>query len=180
VRPRALVLATGTHDGVLAVPGNDLPGTFSARAVMRLNGLDIALHERAVLVGEGRFASAIAAALGRRLVARLAADDVVSIEGGSAVRAVVTRGGERIEVAAVLTDLPPAPAFELAAQAGAATRATPSGFAVDVDACGRAGPALWALGGSTGRSSGPGVAATVAGDVAAWLASAPSVSPRIG
>jgi sarcosine oxidase, subunit alpha len=35
VRARAKVLATGAHDGVLAVPNNDLPGVFSARALAR-------------------------------------------------------------------------------------------------------------------------------------------------
>ena len=36
VRPRATLLAPGAHDGVLAVPGNDLPGVLSARALTRL------------------------------------------------------------------------------------------------------------------------------------------------
>ena len=36
MRPRATLFATGAHDGVLAVPGNDLPGVLSARALCRL------------------------------------------------------------------------------------------------------------------------------------------------
>lgn len=180
VRPRALVLATGTHDGVLSVPNNDLPGVYSARAVLRLHGLGIALRADAVLVGEGRFAAVLAEALGARLVRRLAAVEIASIEGGSAVRGVVTSTGARIEVEAVLTDLPPAPAFEVAVQAGAATRRGPAGFAVEVDAAGRAAPAVWAVGGCTGVSSTTASARKVAAAVTASLQAPRGVATDIG
>jgi sarcosine oxidase subunit alpha len=180
VRPRALVLATGTHDGVLAVPNNDLPGVYSARASMRLHGLGITLRANAVLVGEGRFAAGVVAAVGDHLVRRLAVEEVASIEGGSAVRGVVTSAGTRIEAEAVLTDLPPAPAFELAVQAGAATRRGPAGFAVDVDASGRAAPGVWAIGGCTGASSTTTSARRLVAAIATWLSAPRGADTDIG
>lgn len=179
IRPRALVLATGAHDGVVAVPNNDLPGVFSARALMRLHGLGIALRAPTVIVGGGRFADPLAAALGPHLVRRLEPADLAAIEGGSAVRAVTTARGERLEVAVVATDLPPAPAFEIASQAGAATRLGPGGFAVVVDRAGRAAPGVWAVGGCTGTSSSDVQVRTVAEDLVASLARA-SVEPPGG
>src|SRR5262249_27761030 len=53
VRPRALVLATGAHDGVLAFPGNDLPGVFSARAAALLARHGIAVGTKVALIGDG-------------------------------------------------------------------------------------------------------------------------------
>lgn len=180
VGPRALVLATGSHDGVLPVPNNDLPGVYSARAVMRLHGLGMALRADSVLVGEGRFAAGLVDAIGARLVGRIAPDEVASIEGGSAVRGVVTTSGARIEAEAVLTDLPPAPAFELAVQAGAATRRGPAGFEVEVDAGGRAAPGVWAIGGCTGASSTTASARRLAAAVGTSLAASRGVATDIG
>lgn len=177
VRPRALVLATGAHDGVVAVPNNDLPGVFSARALMRLHGLGIALRAPTVIVGDGRFAAPLAGALGRHLVRRLAADAILAIEGGSAVRAVVTTGGERIDAAVVATDVPPAPAFEIASQAGASTRLGPGGFSVVVDRAGRAAAGVWALGGNTGLPSDEARVHAVADDVVRSLVAPPGSGP---
>src|SRR5260221_3274410 len=53
VRARTLVLATGTHDGVVAFPGNDLPGIYSARAAALLAHRDIAVGERVAVLGPG-------------------------------------------------------------------------------------------------------------------------------
>jgi sarcosine oxidase subunit alpha len=179
VRPRALVVATGAHDGVLAVPNNDLPGVFSARALLRLAGLGVALRAPAAIVGDGRFAAQLARVLGDRVVARVDPADVASIEGGSAVRGLVTRAGERLEVAVVATDLPAAPAFELAAQAGARVRPGLDGFAVVVDEAGRAAEGVWAIGGCTGVASTPDRVQALVADVAAALG-APTPRAHIG
>src|SRR5262249_40566106 len=53
VRPRALVLATGAHDGVMSFPGNDLPGGLSARAGALLAHHGIALGPKVALYGDG-------------------------------------------------------------------------------------------------------------------------------
>ncbi len=49
VTARALVLAPGAHDGVLAFEGNDLPGVMSARAAAWLLARGVTLGERVVV-----------------------------------------------------------------------------------------------------------------------------------
>lgn len=167
VTSRAFVFATGSHDGALAVENNDLPGVFSARAVLHLAALGIRPREPFALVGDGRFAGRIAEMWSDLVVARWSESDLARIEGGSAVRAVVSPSGERVEVSGVFTDLPSAPAFELAEQAGAAVKHVPArGFAVDVDDAGRAGERVWAVGSCTTAPLSLETAVRVAKDIA--------------
>ena len=143
----ARVFATGSHDGVLAVENNDLPGVFSARAILRLASLGVRPCEPFAVVGEGPCATRVAAMWTDLAVAQWPAGELAAIVGGSAVRGVVSHSGVRASVSGVFTELPTAPAFELAEQAGAALTHLPArGYAVDVDAEGRAGEGVWAVG----------------------------------
>ncbi len=195
VRPRAIVFASGAHDGALAVPGNDLPGIFSARALCRLVHAGIVPDGPAVVVGAGFWADELERALGLAApeappvrAFRVAAGDLVDVRGTGGVRAVTVRdpaaGLLTREAAVVALALPGAPAFELAAQAGAATRFDPAlGYVVQTGEHGRvvlagaaeaAGaprpPLLWAAGECAGglfdpaalRAEGERVAADVA------------------
>jgi sarcosine oxidase, subunit alpha len=162
VRPRALLFAAGAHDGVLAFPGNDLPGVLSARALCRLAHAGILPDGPVAIVGEGFWAGELARALGDTPLFRFAPSAVVDVRGTAGVRAVTVRdaaaGGALAtrEVAVVALDLPGAPAFELAAQAGAATRADPAlGYVVTTDDHGRAAERIWAAGECTGKPFDP-------------------------
>ncbi len=116
VRPRAIVFATGAHDGVLAVPGNDLPGVLSARALCRLAYAGVVPDGPAAVVGDGFWADEVARTLGDAAVVRVAAGDLIDVRGTGGVRAVTVREGGRDvtrDVAVVALALPGAPAFEL-------------------------------------------------------------------
>lgn len=148
VRPRHVVVATGARDPMIAVPGNDVPGVVAARgllALMRRCGVELAVP--CVVVGEGPVASAAAEALGGVSVAPA---DVERIEGHRSVRAIRLRDGRRIACRLVALAAPPAPASELAQQAGAEVRWDGAGFAVVRDDAGRAATGLpwrlWAAG----------------------------------
>ena len=153
-RARAKVFATGAHDGVLSVPNNDLPGLFSARAIAQLAARGIVPKGKTAVVGEGFWADEAASALGEGRVLRIAGADVAGIKGTSRVRGLVVRGarGDRtLEVDVVAVAAPGAPAFEVAAQAGAGVRFEPhAGYALNCDDRGRAAEGVWAVGECTG------------------------------
>jgi sarcosine oxidase, subunit alpha len=179
VRPRATIFATGAHDGVLLVPGNDLPGIFSARAFCRILHAGIDPDGPVAIVGQGFWADEAAAALGKREAIRLAETDVVAVHGTAGVKTLEVREGKKTRkraVAAVALALPGAPAFELPAQAGAETRADPAtGYPVVIRERGRAGASIWAVGECTGKPFDPDAIAAeaqaAADDVIAFLAS---------
>ncbi len=154
VRPRALVFATGAHDGMIAVPGNDLPGVFSARALCRLLAAGLVPDGPTAVVGEGFWADALAASVGTKTL-RFKAESVTGFDGTGGVKAVRLADGSKHALAAVGLALPGAPAFELAEQAGAKTRHTAAGYAVVVDEVGRAGPGIFAVGECTGAAFDP-------------------------
>ena len=119
VRPDVLILAGGCHDGVALFGNTDLPGVYSARAAALLARGGVAVGERVVIAGSGPYADAAAALLGGE---RVSLDDVLFVEGSSRVGAVVLREGQgerRIRADALLVEMPGAPSFELAEQAGA-------------------------------------------------------------
>lgn len=136
VAPRTLVLASGLHDGALAFPGNDLPGLFSARAAGLLFAHDVVPGERVLALavpGAAGYAAALADAARARGVeiGFLAVDAVDEVHGSGRVKGVtVTVAGERRKLAAdaLALDAPGAPAYELAAQAGAELAFGPSGY----------------------------------------------------
>jgi sarcosine oxidase subunit alpha len=166
IRPRATLFSTGAHDGALAVPGNDLPGVFSARALCRLVHAGIVPDGPVAIVGGGFWADELASTLGALPFFRIAPADLVDIRGTGGVRAVTVHepateeGGARPlatqPAAVVALALPGAPAFELPAQAGAGTRFDPAlGYVVVTDEQGRAAPGVWAAGECTGKPFDP-------------------------
>jgi sarcosine oxidase subunit alpha len=176
VRPRATLFATGAHDGVLAFPGNDLPGIFSARALCRLVHAGVVPDGPAAIVGDGFWADTLAHALPEAPLLRVAPGDVVDVRGTGGVRSITVREAGVLAthaVSVVALALPGAPSFELAAQAGAATRFDPAtGYAVVVDADGRAAPSVWAAGECTGKPFDPDALEADGERVAASIASA--------
>jgi sarcosine oxidase subunit alpha len=180
VRARATVFATGAHDGVIAVPNNDLPGIFSARALARILHAGIVPDGPVAIVGDGFWADEVVSALAAHATLRFAAADVVAAHGTAGVRTLEVRDGKstrRAEVGAVALALPGAPAFELAEQAGAATRFEPEGgYAVVTGPGGRLGDATWAAGECTGTPFNPWVIRNEAETVAENLLAA--LTPR--
>lgn len=151
IRPRAFVFASGAHDGVLGVPNNDLPGVMSARALCRLAAHDVVPDGPVAIVGDDAFARHLEAALTDVTTVRLEEADVDHIDGSSSVRGITRKDGSRVSAVVVAAAVEGAPAFELALQAGAEVKITPSGgYAVVVDGPGRAGERLWAVGECTG------------------------------
>jgi sarcosine oxidase subunit alpha len=147
-RPRHVVLATGARDVILPLRNNDLPGVVAAAgllAMLRRTGRTLACPT--VVVGDGPTAQRLATQLG---VDALATDDVVAVLGGGRVEAVSVRAGAsrsgKREVGCVALAAPPAPASELARQAGARVHWQGGGFVVDREPDGRvAGPGPWQL-----------------------------------
>lgn len=140
--PRHLVIATGARAPILALCNNDLPGTVSARGLARqLARSDRALAEAVVVIGAPDEAEPHARAWGCEHVAP---DDVEAIVGGGRVEAIATRRGKLAAHLAVLAP-PPAPASELARQAGCAVAWDGRGFPVVRDADGRAGGGPWTV-----------------------------------
>jgi sarcosine oxidase subunit alpha len=158
-RPRATVFATGAHDGVLAIPNNDLPGIFSARALARVLHAGILPDGPVAVVGEGFWADEVLAALEGHASLRVSAADVVAAHGTAGVKTLELRDGKKTrkaEVGAVALALRGAPAFELAEQAGATTRFDPEGgYTVVTGPAGRLAEALWAAGECTGKPFDP-------------------------
>ncbi len=153
--PRALVLATGAHATPPLVSGNDLPGVMSVRAVLELATRGIVPTRPAVIAGEGSLADQLERTLGSRLLQRVAASDLVAFRGGTQVKAVVLASGDELRCQVVACALPPAPAFELGVQAGGRATRQGGGYPLEVDAEGRAGPRLYAVGECTGASFEP-------------------------
>ncbi|HSN97143.1 MAG TPA: FAD-dependent oxidoreductase, partial [Candidatus Nanopelagicales bacterium] len=177
---RATIFATGAHDGMVAVPNNDLPGVFSARALCRLLAHGLEPTGPVVLVGEGFWADELAARLGPALAARVPVSSLTEVRGSSEVRGAILEEGapprrRTVKAVAVALAAPGAPAFEVAAQAGAEARyAKGVGYAVHVDDRGRAAEGVWAVGECTGAPADVGAilesARIVAADVQAALA----------
>lgn len=154
VRAKDMVFATGAHDGVLAFHGNDLPGVFSARALCVLHTYGVEPDGPCVVIGEGFWADELGRRMGERIT-RVNEKAVVAVRGSSTVKSVTIQDGTRkksIATEVVGMAAPGAPAFELAAQAGASVRFDGErGYVVECDAQGRAGDGLWAVGECTGQ-----------------------------
>lgn len=165
VRPRAVVFATGAHDTALAVPNADLPGIMSARALLELLELGIEPDGPVGIVGDGYFAERLRAELNGIPVVSIREADLVAFRGTADVRRVVVReaaAAERpqrertLSVTVVAIALPGAPAFELAAQAGASLHFDDRrGYVVESDSSGRAGEGVFALGECAGADFDP-------------------------
>ena len=178
VRPRATLFATGAHDGVLAVPDNDLPGVLSARALCRLLHGGVEPDGVTAIVGDGFWADELVAALGEggHSFLRFPVAAVVDVRGTGGVRALTVREDGALathRVVLVALEIAGAPAFELAAQAGAEARFDPAlGYVVTTAEDGRAGEGLWAAGECTGKPFAPDALRAEAERVAAHMADA--------
>lgn len=145
--PEHVVIATGARDPMVPVPGNDIPGVMAARGLVRLlASTETGLVEPAVVVGSGPAAEACARALRTEAIAP---DAVETVLGRNRVEGIRLRD-RKVECGVVAMAASPAPAYELARQAGATVRWNGAGFAVQRDEAGRCrtdGPwTLWAAG----------------------------------
>ncbi|MBV9947085.1 MAG: (2Fe-2S)-binding protein [Myxococcales bacterium] len=129
---RTLVLAPGSHDGVLLFEGNDLPGVMSSRAACWFASFGIRLGEHAVVLRPvGEEPSVFGQAYARAVpgVSTVAADPA-RVTGGHRAKELTIRrpdGESRLRCDTLVIDAPPVPAHELCEQAGAALRAAPGG-----------------------------------------------------
>jgi len=138
LRAKRWVLATGTHPQPLLYPGNDLPGTISARAAVGIaRRFGVLAGRSPAVVGEPALAAPIADFLTRAgaAVVRAFGDDVEDLRarGQKSVRGVALRRAGRRETHdcdAIVVAARGAPAFELAGQAGCPTEMRGFGFVV--------------------------------------------------
>jgi sarcosine oxidase subunit alpha len=161
VTARALVLAPGAHDGVLAFEGNDVPGVLSARAAGWLLARGVMVGERVVVcvapgsggTGEAFARAAERAAAGKKWSVEVVRGVPVRAEGSARVKGVSVDVGEgeprHFKADALVIDAPRAPAYELCEQAGATLRHEPRGF-VPVTERGKIRDGVFALGEVTG------------------------------
>lgn len=149
VRAPRVVLGSGTWSQPPLFPGNDLPGVHGAR------GLTVALAEhgvvpgeRAVVLGTGPEAEAVAARLrgGGMAVERVA--EVTRARGGRRLVAVELPSGRRVDCDLLAAATPRMPAAELAREAGAPLELDPAtgAFRVVPGAAGAVAAGVFAAG----------------------------------
>jgi sarcosine oxidase subunit alpha len=158
VEARALVLAPGAHDGVLAFEGNDIPGVMSARAAASFLARGVRVGERVVVAvapGGGPYGDHLARALAssKDVQVTLVRGGPTRALGSSRLKQVTIRDAETkklrtLKADALLVDAPRAPAYELCEQAGAPLDHRPAGFVprVAAPATGRIRDGVWAIG----------------------------------
>jgi sarcosine oxidase subunit alpha len=136
VRPRGVILATGTHAEPPAFEDSDLPGVLAGRGLLvALAECGVVPGEQAAVLGHGPEADAVAdrlAAAGMQ-AARLSGVPVRAL-GRARLNAVVMSGGARVECDTLAVATPRAPAAELARLAGAALTLDPAGDAFRLSA----------------------------------------------
>jgi sarcosine oxidase subunit alpha len=174
VMARAVILATGAHDGVLGFEGNDVPGVMSARAAGMLLRGGVLVGARVVVTvadGGGPFGESFARSVASRAEVTLVRGEPVSVSGSSAVRSVTVREGKRdrkMRADALLVDAPRAPAYELCEQAGAALAHEPRGFIAQTNK-GKIRDGFFAVGEVVGTPFDPAAIAKAAEALAAQL-----------
>ncbi len=157
IEPRHVIVATGARDPTIAIPNNDRPGVVAARGLLyQLRRSRARLDVPAFVVGTGDHAARMAEALD---IEAIAPERIERIEGNP-VDALHLRDGTR-ECRLVALAAPPAPAYDLARQAGAAVRWDGAGFAVQRDDDGRCVTTPWTVwaAGDVGGYLGPDQAA---------------------
>lgn len=159
VRPEVIVFATGGYEQAGLFAGNDLPGHYGARALARLALARRVLPGKKVVIIEGTTPVEAAARLATRLGALgcevtrvsalpqaqpgvLAAQVPRAARGRTRIKGLELASASdprarttTVSCSVVASALPPSPAFELPAQAGARTDHLPAlgGFVVRVD-----------------------------------------------
>lgn len=145
----AVVVATGEHAAAPVFANNDLPGVISARAALLLFRMGVAIGERLLLVGQGRFAAELRRAYEPHIAEALPAGGIERAIGRSQVTGARVHAGDRsrrVPADAIVVEGPGAPAFELAVQAGATVRFDGSGYRPQTEPNGRAAPRVWCAG----------------------------------
>ncbi|MBX3230292.1 MAG: (2Fe-2S)-binding protein [Labilithrix sp.] len=176
---RAVVLACGAHDGVLAFEGNDLPGVMSARAAGWLLSHGVVPGARIAVVvakGGGPFGEAYARAVGKAAAVQVVRGEPIAIRGTSKVKGVRVRsasGDGEVDADAVLIDAARSPAFELCEQAGATVAHEPRGFVVRAGDDGRIADGYWVAGEVSGTAFDPKAIEAEARRVAASITASP-------
>ena len=109
VRPRAVVLATGSYETPVLVPGHDLPGVMLADGALRLASVEgVAPGRRAVVVEDDPRAAAVADELRRHgvdVVARVPAAEVARVTGWARATGVRLRPAGRARGRRLRADL---------------------------------------------------------------------------
>jgi len=150
VRCQRLLVAAGAHDAVPTFGNNDLPGVLSARAALHLQRTGISIGKRVALVGNGRFARALAEARKQVGVFRFEPNQIERAKGKHAVSRVVYResGKSReLVVSAIAFDGTGTPALELLGQLGASVRfEAERGYVPVLASNGEAAPGVFAAG----------------------------------
>lgn len=171
VRPKALLLCTGSHDQPMLFTKNDLPGVMGGRAVLRLLRRHRLLPSQSALVlGDGPEAAAVCndlitagatvtwagAGAGPELakLERLPGFQPAAAQGGSRVSGMTLASGaqtHRWRGGLIALCGPRAAAFELGVHAGAATAYAPGrGYALQATETGATSVRwLWAAGSCT-------------------------------
>jgi sarcosine oxidase, subunit alpha len=155
-RARHLLLCTGSREPMLPFGNNDLPGIVAARGLIRaLRRAEARIAGPCVVVGEGEWAQRYRDELDALRssdapkIPLVAPEEIERAVGRERIESLICRSG-RISCALLAVAGPPAPAHELAAQAGAPLRFDGLGFAVeraDDHGCGSlGGTRLWAAG----------------------------------
>lgn len=156
---RAVLLATGEHDGPPDFPGNDLPGVFSAHAGLMLLHAGILPARRVAIVGKGRFADRLANELGSHVVLSATLEDVVRAQGRLRIRSITVRDASeerRVRVGALFVAGLSQPAFELLVQAGGrVVFDAQRGYLPVLDSDGLGAPNVWCAGRVTGSDEDP-------------------------
>lgn len=200
VRPKALVLATGSGEALPAFGNNDLPGVYGARALGKLIAVHRVLPGEAIVVaGTGPEVASLAALVqgaGARLVAVVSEDEglpaALPVIAGTIERArglervqgvvVAKRGGGREKLDCDVLGLAgcAAATFELARQAGAFVRFDErQGFTIATDDDGSTlAKEVFACGSVAGRAGTDGAKLGArAGAAAAAVAKRAEVTP---
>jgi sarcosine oxidase subunit alpha len=150
IRAPQVVLAQGTWAQPPVFPSNDLPGVHAARALMVALAEDgVVPGERAVVLGEGAEAEAVAARLGAAgMEAQVVAGGVARGRGGRRLAAVELEGGRRLRCDTLAVATPRMPAAELAREAGAELELDPAtgAFRVKPGPAGAIAPGVLAAG----------------------------------
>jgi sarcosine oxidase subunit alpha len=150
IRPRRLILATGTHAEPPAFEDSDLPGVLAARGLLvALAECGVVPGERAAVLGRGPEADAVAARLAAAGMQAVRVSGVpLRAVGRGRLDGVVMSGGARVECDTLAVATPRAPAAELARLVGAALTLDASGDAFHLSAGegGRIAPGVYVAG----------------------------------
>lgn len=166
IRPKRLLLATGMHEGAMAIAGGDAPRVMGVRAMSRLLHAGVAPGKSVVAIEsdsarrDSAGLDALAGALSQANVnvVRVRERDVVAINANARSSSVETsRDGrtEKLTCDAVVVSPALSAVYELASQAGATVQWRDDQFIVSADEANgqTSSPFVRVVGSATGNSS---------------------------